>query len=105
MLHMKDSGVIINRNLPTVSFGVFGNEWSEEEASTFVVNIKNAFFFSLSLSQSCFLTSCTVAGFSTTRQSCLPWESLRYSDMGSAGKVLMCSKFSSVSGFVPQAVI
>lgn len=81
MLHMKGSGVIFNRDLPSVSFGVFGNEWGEEEASTFRVNLKNPFFFFLSLSQSCFLTSCTVAGFSTTRQSCLPWDSLRYSGM------------------------
>lgn len=84
MLYRKGLGVIINGDFPSVSFGVFGNEWSEEEPSAFVVNIKNPFFFSLSLSQSCFLTSCTVAGFSTTRQSHLPWESLRYSGMGSA---------------------
>lgn len=76
--------MIINGDLPSVIFGVFGNEWSKEEASSFVVTIKNPFFFSLPLSQSCFLTSCTVEGFSTTRQSCLPWESLRYSGMGSA---------------------
>lgn len=44
MLYIKGSGVIINKNLPTVSFGVLGNEWSEEVASTFVVNIKKCLF-------------------------------------------------------------
>lgn len=87
MLDMKASGVIINGHLPSVSFAVFGNERSEEETSAVMVNIKNLFFFCLSPSQSCFLTSCTGAGFSTTRQSCLPWASLRYSAMGGVGKV------------------